>query len=130
MRKKVIKKTAFRCVGPTTTPQKIHELQKNLQGNKTLDKSIGLYDILAGELRSQILYLLSREDWLCVCDLADILATSVSAVSHQLQVLRQAGLVRYRKQKKVVLYTLGFNLPEAAKLLFEKKKELKYTQNN
>jgi ArsR family transcriptional regulator, lead/cadmium/zinc/bismuth-responsive transcriptional repressor len=123
MRKQIIKNRIFKCIGPSVTPQKIQDLQKDLRGNKTLDMSIGLYDVLAGEMRAQIIYLLGRENWLCVCDLADILATSVSAVSHQLAVLRKVGLVRKKKEKKVVYYTLAFNLPAAVKELLPAKKE-------
>ena len=126
MRKQIIKNRIFKCIGSTTTPQKIQDLQKDLRGNKTLNSSIGFYYILAGEMRSQLLYLLSKENWLCVCDLADILATSVSAVSHQLAVLRKAGLVRKKKEKKVVYYSLAFNLPAAVKDLLPTKKEVEY----
>jgi DNA-binding transcriptional ArsR family regulator len=126
MRKQVIKNRAPRCLGSTITPQKIRDLQKDLRTNKILNKSIGLYEILAGETRAQIIYLLSRENWLCVCDLADILATTVSAVSHQLRVLRKAGLVRTKKEKKIVYYTLAFNLPATVKELSPTKKEVEY----
>jgi DNA-binding transcriptional ArsR family regulator len=43
---------------------------------------------------------------LCVCDLAAVLGMTVSAVSHQLRLLRTARLVRARKDGKVVFYTL------------------------
>ena len=126
MRKQIIKNRAYKCLGPAITPQKIRDLQKNLRENKTLAKSIGFNSILAGEMRAQIIYLLGRENWLCVCDLADILATTVSAVSHQLRVLRKAGLVRTKKEKKVVYYTLAFNLPATVKELLPTKKEVEY----
>ena len=43
---------------------------------------------------------------LCVCDLATVINTTQSAVSHQLRVLRQARLVKFRKEGNVVYYTL------------------------
>jgi ArsR family transcriptional regulator, lead/cadmium/zinc/bismuth-responsive transcriptional repressor len=46
------------------------------------------------------------ETELCVCDLASVINTSQSAVSHQLRVLRQARLVKYRKDGKTVYYSL------------------------
>ena len=129
MRKQIIKNRSPKCLGPAITPQRIRDWQKDLRTNRTLTSSIGFYDILAGEMRAQIIYLLARENWLCVCDLADILATTVSAVSHQLAVLRKAGLVRTKKEKKIVYYTLAFNLPEAAKLLLPKKSEITYAES-
>lgn len=46
------------------------------------------------------------ESELCVCDLSNVINTSQSAVSHQLRVLRQARLVKYRKEGKTVFYSL------------------------
>jgi ArsR family transcriptional regulator len=43
---------------------------------------------------------------LCVCDLAVIANISQSATSHQLRILRQAHFVKYRKEGKVVYYSL------------------------
>ena len=43
---------------------------------------------------------------MCVCDLASLLEMTQSAISHQLRVLRQAHLVNYRKEGKVVYYSL------------------------
>lgn len=46
------------------------------------------------------------ESEMCVCDLAAILGVSQSAVSHQLRTLRTARLVRFRREGKVVYYSL------------------------
>ncbi len=43
---------------------------------------------------------------LCVCDLANLLGTSESAMSHQLRVLRSRKIVRFRKEGKMAYYTL------------------------
>ncbi len=63
------------------------------------------FKVLGDPTRLKILHaLLSGE--LCVCDLAVVLSMSVSAVSHQLSVLKQARLVEYRRDGKVVYYRL------------------------
>lgn len=49
------------------------------------------------------------ESELCVCDLSNVINTSQSAVSHQLRILRQARLVKYRKDGKTVYYSLDDN---------------------
>lgn len=43
---------------------------------------------------------------MCVCDMAELLGVSQSAVSHQLRVLKQARLVKFRREGKIVYYSL------------------------
>ena len=43
---------------------------------------------------------------MCVCDIAVLLNMTISAISHQLRVLKQARLVKYRKDGKIVYYSL------------------------
>ena len=66
------------------------------------------YKMLADATRLQILWALSRED-MCVCDLAALLGMTKSAISHQLKSLRLSSLVKYKKQGKVVYYSLADN---------------------
>ena len=44
---------------------------------------------------------------MCVCDMAELLGVSQSAVSHQLRVLKQARLVKFRREGKIVYYSLA-----------------------
>jgi len=64
-----------------------------------------LFKVLADETRAKIVYLLSKEE-LCVCDIATILNSTVSNVSHHLRALRAAHIVAYRREGKQVYYTL------------------------
>jgi len=64
-----------------------------------------LYKLFADGTRLKILWALSRER-MCVCDLAVLLGTTKSAVSHQLRHLRLANLVKNEKQGKIVYYSL------------------------
>ena len=43
---------------------------------------------------------------MCVCDIADLLDMTHSSISHQLRVLKQARLVKFRKEGKTVFYSL------------------------
>ena len=61
--------------------------------------------MLGDATRIRILDALSRDE-LCVCDLAALLDMSSSAISHQLRVLRDARLVKYRREGKMVCYSL------------------------
>lgn len=67
-----------------------------------------LYKIFGDSTRIKILYVLFESE-MCVCDLALILNMTPSAVSHQLKVLKQARLVRFRKEGKSVIYSLADN---------------------
>lgn len=63
------------------------------------------FKILAHPTRIKILRALASEE-LCVCDLAQVLGLSVSAVSHQLRTMRQLKFVRYRMDGKLAYYSL------------------------
>ncbi|MBP7095080.1 MAG: helix-turn-helix transcriptional regulator [Spirochaetia bacterium] len=64
-----------------------------------------LFKVLADPTRLRIANALGAAE-LCVCDLSAVLGMSQSAVSHQLAVLKRARLVRYRRDGKVVHYSL------------------------
>lgn len=73
------------------------------------DEAVGLlaetFKLLGDPTRVRLAYALAREE-LCVCDLANLLGMSQSAVSHSLRALRQLKLVRFRKEGKIAYYTL------------------------
>ena len=66
----------------------------------------GLFKVFADGTRTRILYALTGQE-LCVCHMAELLGMSVSAVSHQLRILRDADLVRTRREGKTVFYSLA-----------------------
>jgi DNA-binding transcriptional ArsR family regulator len=63
------------------------------------------FRVFGDSTRIGILLALGRSE-LCVCDLGALLGMTQSAVSHQLKVLRQTRLVRYRREGKIVYYSL------------------------
>ena len=67
-------------------------------------------------LKLSDLYKAMGDSEMCVCDLAALLEMTQSAISHQLRVLRQAHLVNYRKEGKVVYYSLD---DDHIKMLYE-----------
>ncbi len=73
--------------------------------DKLLDVS-ELFKVLGDSTRCKILFVLLMAE-MCVCDLSQLLGMSVSAISHQLRILRQAQLVRYRREGKTVFYALA-----------------------
>lgn len=65
-----------------------------------------LFKILGDATRVKILHVLSQRE-LCVCDIAAVIAMGQSAVSHQLRLLRNARLVKFRKEGKMAWYSLN-----------------------
>ncbi len=64
-----------------------------------------LFKVFGDTTRIKILYALFEEE-MCVCDIAALLGMTQSAISHQLRVLKAAGLVKYRREGKIVYYSL------------------------
>jgi DNA-binding transcriptional ArsR family regulator len=65
------------------------------------------FDTFADPTRTRILEALSLAPELCVCDLALVLDLSVSALSHQLRLLRERGAVTRRKSGRIAFYSLA-----------------------
>ena len=64
-----------------------------------------LFKVFGDTTRIKILWALAESD-MCVCDIASLLNMTQSAISHQLRVLKQVRLVKFRKEGKVVYYSL------------------------
>ena len=65
-----------------------------------------LFKVFSDSTRIRILYALFESE-LCVCDIAEVLSMTQSAISHQLRVLKQARLVRNRREGKQIYYSLA-----------------------
>lgn len=65
-----------------------------------------LFKVFGDSTRMRILFVLLEAE-MCVCDLAETLHMTQSAISHQLKILKQAKLVRNRREGKSVFYALA-----------------------
>lgn len=65
-----------------------------------------LFKVFGDSTRIKILYALLESE-MCVCDIAELLNMTQSAISHQLRVLKQARLVKFRREGKSVIYSLA-----------------------
>ncbi|WP_213423855.1 ArsR/SmtB family transcription factor [Bhargavaea massiliensis] len=65
-----------------------------------------IFKALADATRLKIAYALTLEKELCVCDVAQIIGATTATASHHLRLLRNMGLARYRKEGKMVFYSL------------------------
>ena len=83
----------------------VEDVRKSLPDDEKLIRLAELYKF-GDATRIKILYSLLESE-LCVCDIAEILGMTVSAISHQLRILKQAELVKYRRDGKTVYYSLS-----------------------
>lgn len=72
----------------------------------TLFRTAELFKVFGDATRIRILYALAQKE-LCVQDIADELAMTQSAISHQLRILKQAALVKFRRDGKTIYYSLA-----------------------
>lgn len=85
--------------------KKVSSVKKKMKPQTTMLRLSETFKVLGDPTRAKILFALSQEE-LCVCDIASLLGTTKSAVSHQLRILRNMRLVKYRKDGKIAFYTL------------------------
>ncbi len=85
--------------------KKVASLRGKMKPGETILRLAETFKVLGDPTRMKIIFALSLEE-LCVCDIANLLGTTKSAVSHQLRVLRNMRLVKYRKDGKMVYYSL------------------------
>lgn len=94
-----------RCLEPCTHPGVIECARRALPPDETLMDLADLFKLFGDSTRIKILTVLGSE--LCVCDIAQLLGMTQSAISHQLRLLKQAKLVKSRRDGKTVYYALA-----------------------
>lgn len=83
-----------------------------------------LLKVLADETRLKIVYALTIEDRLCVCDVAAIIDASVAMASHHLRSLKDNGLAKSEREGKLVYYSLADeHVYQIVKIAYEHSKE-------
>ena len=87
-------------------PETIEKITKAMPDDDTLIDLAELFKVFGDSTRIKILSALSGGE-LCVCDISTILGMTSSAVSHQLKILKNAGLVSFRREGKTVFYALA-----------------------
>ncbi len=80
--------------------------------NEVMPDETSLYDlaelfkVFGDSTRIRILYVLFKQE-VCVCDIAESLGMTQSAISHQLRILKQSKLVKSRREGKSIFYSLA-----------------------
>ncbi|MDD6052108.1 MAG: metalloregulator ArsR/SmtB family transcription factor [Clostridiales bacterium] len=102
MSERNIESCSFLCVHEEV----VARVQKHLPEEGQLLRLADLFKTFGDGTRIRILYVLLQAE-VCVCDLARLLGMTQSAVSHQLRILKQAMLIKSRRDGKTVFYSLA-----------------------
>lgn len=84
----------------------VEKINDELPQEEILYDLAEFYKVFGDTTRIKILYILSKSE-MCVCDISQVLGVTQSAVSHQLRMLKQMKLVKYRREGKQVFYSLS-----------------------
>lgn len=109
----------IRCEEEIANREIVDRVKQSLLCDEKIFDLAELFKVFGDSTRMKIINALMMEE-LCVCDIAEITNSTPSAISHQLRVLKQAKLVKYRKEGKSVFYSLD---DEHVKEIFEKGRE-------
>jgi len=99
--------TSDLCTINEIDPEKVALVQERALSDTTIERASRIFSALSDPTRLKILHALTITEELCVCDLAALAELSVSAVSHQLRLLRDRDLVNARRDGRMVFYSLA-----------------------
>lgn len=83
----------------------LDSIDKDALSDDVVNELAEFFKVFGDATRLRILHALSMAE-MCVCDLCELLGMNQSAVSHQLKVLRQSRLIKYRREGRNVYYSL------------------------
>lgn len=93
------------CKGCTIHQDVVDNVKNKISKDDDLKDLAAFFKAFADDTRIKIINALLISE-MCVCDLASLLNITQSAISHQLKTLKQLRLVKYRREGKVVYYSL------------------------
>ena len=97
-----LEKCEFNCVHKDV----VDAVNNIMPSEEILYDLADFFKIFGDSTRIKILYVLMKSE-MCVCDIAQLLNASQSAISHQLRVLKQMQLVKFRRDGKTIFYSLS-----------------------
>ena len=102
-----MKKTEVECCDITCIhDDKVRAVRQRMPEEERLKELADFYKVFADATRIKILWILLESE-MCVCDIAQLLGMTQSAISHQLRSLKQSRLVKARREGKTVFYSLA-----------------------
>lgn len=84
----------------------VHQVEEMMMPEEQLYDLAELFKVFGDSTRIKVLFVLAESE-MCVCDIAQLLNMTQSAISHQLRVLKQNHLVRCRREGKSIIYCLS-----------------------
>jgi len=84
----------------------VRKVEAQMPTEEVITRVADIFKVLNDPTRVRIVFALSQAE-LCVCDLAALVGISISAVSHQVRLLRALGLVTYRRAGRLAYYSLA-----------------------
>ncbi len=100
-----MKNNAPVCESCETHENAVNQAKNAMPCEEALYDLAELYKVFGDSTRIKILYSLFNGE-MCVCDIASVLGMTLSAISHQLRILKSAKLVKFRRDGKTVYYSL------------------------
>ncbi len=98
--------TIERCEYLCVHDDVVQKVLQEMPAEETLYDLAELFKVFGDSTRIRILYALFEAE-LCVCDIAQLLSLTQGAVSHQLRVLKANKLVKFRREGKIIFYSLS-----------------------
>ena len=99
--------TTESCIRQQVDLRTLRNLRTQLQRRNDLDQLADRLAMAGNATRLRMLFLLARGGELCVCDMADVLGMTVSAVSHQLRKLRDRKVILPRREGPTIFYQIA-----------------------
>jgi len=94
------------CAVKVIDKARVNAAKAQLLPENELDELTQLFKLLGDTTRARLLYALLEAGELCVCDLSAATATPETNVSHALRLLRTAGIVKARRDGRMMFYNL------------------------
>lgn len=93
------------CEVSVTDEVSLRKIKESLYDEEEIQDLSQIFKALADPTRLNIIHVLSKQP-LCVCDIANLLGMTQSAISHHLRLLRNLRLVKFKKEGRMVIYSL------------------------
>jgi DNA-binding transcriptional ArsR family regulator len=94
------------CSARVVDAERVRDVKGRLLDTGEAGQLAELFKLLGDPTRTRLLYALLEAGELCVCDLAETVEVPESSVSHALRLLRTAGVVRNRRDGRMMFYSL------------------------
>ncbi|WP_240376899.1 ArsR/SmtB family transcription factor [Bacillus piscicola] len=117
------------CETACVEREKVERVKQQINEEES-ERMANMFKGLADKNRMTIVQALAMEGELCVCDAANILGASTASTSHHLRYLRKLGLAKYRKEGKLVYYSLDdSHVQQIVELAVDHQQELNEREN-